>query len=970
MKRNKRVWRGIATFLVFVLVMVCMPKMNVTAANTYSKTDMFKYSGIKGVQNATNSTEFGGLEHSLVNVFLDDAIKSPDSLWAKNGWIAPYVFEGETYYFGTPPGMGRVETANRNNMSISVVFLLRKTVDQYGSDSSFLIDAGSRVNGYNYYAPNSDLTTYGGRAMRAYWHYLMEWLIAEGLHIDNFILGNEVNMPNHWHYSGSLDPATVATKYANSFELMWQGVRAYTDVSRCSVSIDHSWQHNDEGRGITAKNFLHHFYNRLLAINGYDIDWYISAHLYPAILYDTEIWVDRYGLSPNNTGARFVDGSNLWVMTNYVRDTFGEKHRIMLTEQGFTNQYGANAQAACLALTYYAALYDPMVDCFILHNVNEGNVNTNEGVKSLNFDINGTLAGQIYTKIGNGNEADQKWIADVCLPIIGVSSWSQVVPNFGVISKPKEVLVSGITLSQSSLNMKVSNTHTLQATVAPADATNQELQWSSSNSSVVSVNNGVLTANWPGTATITASAADGSGVFATCTVTVERPVSNIYLSNTSLSLKLGASHTLQATVEPWDASNQVLSWSSSDASVVSVNNGVLTANKPGIATITASATDGSGIFATCAVTVEQPVTGIALNQTNLVLKTQDTYTLQATVSPTNAVNQVLSWSSSDASVVSVNNGILTANWPGTATITASATDGSGVFATCTVTVVQDVTGISLNWTSLDLELGATDRLTATVLPENASNKNYVWSTSNEDVVTIDAYGEVKAVRVGTATITAAATDGSGVSATCTVTVMEDTDNPFADVPKSHWGYAFMKYNLEKGYMSGSGKDEFENVIFMPDAYCMREQFVQILYSIEGKPVVAVDNPFADIEDGQWYTNAVLWAYNDGIVSGVKDTPEEKLFGYNLTIDREQLALMMYKYALKVGKCCDINQNAFDAFADAEKVNSWASDGVKWAISNGLMSGKPGINGEINIDPQGKATRAECATMIMRLVEME
>lgn len=440
MKRKKSFMRWLATLL--TAVMMLTPAMNVSAAKTYSEADMFKNSPLKGVQGAEDNTVYGGIDHTLCSFFLDDAIKSPDSLWATNGWIAPYYFEGEAFYFGPPPGFGFIPLANNNEMSINIVFLLRKTTDDFGNDSSFLIDPASNEDGHKYYAPNTDLNTYGGRAMRAYWHYLMEWLVDSGYHIDNFILGNEVNMPNQWHYSGNSDSGdayNTATKYADAFYQMWSTVRKYTNISRCSVCVDHSWQNDNEGRGIAAKEFLHIFNDRLETYQS-GVDWCVSTHLYPAQLFDTEIWNDPHNLAPNSPDARIVDGSNLAVMTNYIRETWGEEHRVMLTEQGFSDEKGGMAQAACLAYTFYAGLYDPMVDCFIINTENAGNAADGE---SLNFSIEGTLAGEVYTKIGNGNEADQQWIADVCLPVIGVSSWEEIIPNFGqVVDKnpgPEEI---------------------------------------------------------------------------------------------------------------------------------------------------------------------------------------------------------------------------------------------------------------------------------------------------------------------------------------------------------------------------------------------------------------------------------------------------------------------------------------------------------------------------------------------------
>ena len=169
----------------------------------------------------------------------------------------------------------------------------------------------------------------------------------------------------------------------------------------------------------------------------------------------------------------------------------------------------------------------------------------------------------------------------------------------------KEVLVTSITLSPSSLSLKKGATQTLTATVSPSDATNKEVTWSSSNTAVATVNsNGQVTAVATGTCTITCMAQDGSGVSATCTVRVVQLVTGITLSQTSLSLNSGDTQTLTATVQPSDASDKGVTWSSSNTAVATVNqSGLVTAVAGGSCTITCTAKDGSGVTATCLVTV-------------------------------------------------------------------------------------------------------------------------------------------------------------------------------------------------------------------------------------------------------------------------------------------------------------------------------------------------------------------------------
>ena len=169
---------------------------------------------------------------------------------------------------------------------------------------------------------------------------------------------------------------------------------------------------------------------------------------------------------------------------------------------------------------------------------------------------------------------------------------------------PQEIVISSISLNQTSASLKVGETVTLTATVKPDDATNKTVTWSTSDASVATVENGVVTAKMIGTATITAKAGDKT---ATCAITVEAtPVTSVNLDKPSASLKVGETVTLTATVKPDDATDKTVTWSTSDASVATVENGVVTAKMIGTATITAKAGDKT---ATCAITVTSSVTG-------------------------------------------------------------------------------------------------------------------------------------------------------------------------------------------------------------------------------------------------------------------------------------------------------------------------------------------------------------------------
>ena len=309
------------------------------------------------------------------------------------------------------------------------------------------------------------------------------------------------------------------------------------------------------------------------------------------------------------------------------------------------------------------------------------------------------------------------------------------------------------------------DSYKLVATVLPKDAEYDGVNWASSNASVASVSNGTVTALKQGTSTITASA---GGRSATCTVKVAAKiitVTSVTLDKTSLSMKAGDTETLKATVNPTDATDKTITWMSSDVSVVTVSEGKLTAKDSGTATITAKA---GNCTADCTVTVSVDVESVSLDITTLSLSVGESATLTATVKPDNASDKNVVWTSSDNSVATVSNGRVTAVKAGTATVKATC---GGKTAECVVTVTAKVTGVKLNTSSIMLMSGDYSILKATIIPDNAANKNVKWESSNIAVATVDN-GKVTAISEGTAKITVSTEEGQ-FAASCTVTVSDD-----------------------------------------------------------------------------------------------------------------------------------------------------------------------------------------------------
>ena len=342
-----------------------------------------------------------------------------------------------------------------------------------------------------------------------------------------------------------------------------------------------------------------------------------------------------------------------------------------------------------------------------------------------------------------------------------------------IISCHKVVHVTDVTLNLPSLNLIVGGQATLMATVLPEKATNKEVIFSCTNPLVAIVTpTGTVTGLSEGNANIVVTTVDG-GFTAICYVKVGEKVAvtGVTLDKEEFSLMKGDTESLIATVLPENANNKKVTFKSSNSNIASVSaQGLVKGITDGDAIITVT-TDEGGFEAKCNVTVGLvSVTGVSLNKKTLELGTQDTEQLIATVLPTNATNKKVSWKSSNPNVAEVNveNGMVTAKAVGKADITVKTDDGN-FEDKCNVTVFQKVyvTGVTLNKSSLTLGVGNTEQLVATVLPNNATNKNVIWSSDNTGAATVNQTGLVTAVAGGDAIITVT-TEESSYTAHCSV----------------------------------------------------------------------------------------------------------------------------------------------------------------------------------------------------------
>ena len=387
-----------------------------------------------------------------------------------------------------------------------------------------------------------------------------------------------------------------------------------------------------------------------------------------------------------------------------------------------------------------------------------------------------------------------------------------------VTPTPTPKQIESLSFAQENVSVKKGDTLGLIVTIKPSELASSKLTWTSSDSSIVSVDNdGNIKGVSVGKATITVTSSNGKKATCIVEVTTETiPVEEIILSPSKLNMDVGDSSQISVKVEPENATEREIIWTSSDPSIATVNSkGVITGLKKGTVTITAKTKDGK-VVATSTITVEVPATptptptptpkqieSLSFAQENVSVKKGNTLNLIVTVKPSELASSKLTWTSSNNDIVIVDsNGVIKGLKEGTATITVTSSNGKK--ATCTVEVTTDtipVEEIELTPTSITLNVGETSQIEAVVKPENATDRDIVWESSNTDAATVDSNGVVTAVGAGTTTITAKTKDGKVVS-TCEVTV----EIPVTPTPQPE---GFNVYDDDKTPVTWNGSSDLK-----------------------------------------------------------------------------------------------------------------------------------------------------------------
>lgn len=372
----------------------------------------------KGIQG-TDFLSDGNLnvKHVLINIDLGQWLSNPSP-------NISYTYNGKTYYYNA--GMDGIDEAVRqaNARGITVTFVL--LVPWMDAHQDYIY-AGARDGGGHLFYEMDAQDQNARDAWTALFEYLGTRYSQADCHVDNWILGNEANVPNKYNYTGSLDTDTNVTAYAQSYLLLLNALRTTNPAAKTYISIDHTWDYNDMGRQISGRDFISAFDTKLHQLQA-DATWNLAYHLYAPIMSSARFWAAQYlKYTPNNVSAMFVSPYNMDVLTEYIKTHYGTNCRILLSEQGFDSSEGNQYQAAALAYTFYLAQENDMIDAVIFRAYQDDP--NDDGFLFGLKDANGVKR-ESYDVFCNMDRANGTDYTNPYLSVIGASRWEDIVPGY------------------------------------------------------------------------------------------------------------------------------------------------------------------------------------------------------------------------------------------------------------------------------------------------------------------------------------------------------------------------------------------------------------------------------------------------------------------------------------------------------------------------------------------------------------
>ena len=509
---------------------------------------------------------------------------------------------------------------------------------------------------------------------------------------------------------------------------------------------------------------------------------------------------DQYVYTSENENVVTVDENGVVHAVNggetkvKVKSKYSDKENIMDVEVHDNNLYAIAFENDNVEMDVYEK-YKPKL---LINGTDEYNLNVNYTVSDptiISVDNTGTIEAlkdgiaYVEAKIGGTNISTK-----IKITVIK----NEIIPNIVTIDPDpvdemgdegedadEEIIntyvgVSSVEVSKLTYDLNVGEKEKVNYIISPKDATNKNVIWSIGDSNIAIVDDkGSIVAKKTGRTNIILETEDGNKT-AILTINVKKStkpikieVNSISLDKTNLSIIKGKNEKLNVEFYPENATNKKVTWSSSNSNVVSVDsNGNITAKKVGVATITVTSVDGNK-KAICDVSVTEnkiDVTNLTLDKTKVTLEKGSSTKLNAKITPKDATDVSLTWTSSNNNIVSVNNGNITAKNIGTAIITVTSNNGKKATSEVTVTDVK-ISKIALSKSDTQVLRGENFKVDVTITPSTVIDKSVTWTSSNTKVATVDNNGNVKALDYGSSTIKATTKDGTNKSAKFIITVV-------------------------------------------------------------------------------------------------------------------------------------------------------------------------------------------------------
>ena len=535
--------------------------------------------------------------------------------------------------------------------------------------------------------------------------------------------------------------------------------------------------------------------------------------------------------------------------------------------------------------------------------------------------------------------------------------------------------ITGVTVTPTAATVEAGKTQQFTAKVTGTGDYNENVTWTvsgkKSDDTTIS-EDGVLTVATDETAaalTVTATAAGDDTKSATATVTVTQPatITNVTVTPTTATVEAGKTQEFSAKVEGTGDVSQDVTWTvegkNSTSTTISATGLLTVAADETAATLTVKATaNGDDTkYATATVTVKQPatITGVTVTPTAATVEAGETQQFTATVTGTGDYNEKVAWTvsgnNSTGTTISTT-GLLTVaagETAATLTVKATAAGEDNKSGTATVTVTQPdpdepwnpgggTTGNRYCYLTFETRGGSEIDSLRVKLGETVSLDEYLSERAGFDFAgwySDDSFAE----RV----------DELYMNGSKTVCAAWE---PFDDAGRGDWFYDSVVYVYENGLMDG-----VSDTLFDPDGTVTRAQLVTMLWRLDGEPSVNYALPFTDVSGGEWYAEAVRWAAGEGIVNGVSETE----FAPNAAVTREQLAAILHRYAQHKGYDVSIGESTnILSYSDFASISEYAISAMQWACGEGIITGVT----ESTLEPQGTATRAQSAAILMRFLE--